>query len=534
LQNKLGRYYFNDTIQLDEGEIFYSPLDLNVEQGVIEQPLKPMIRIGMPVFDQQGDKMGIILVNYLASELLQELEGVIASEHSTPFLLNRDGYWLLAGHESFEWGFMFHGGPSFASDFPQAWEKMSAIDAGQLRESKGIFTWASVYPVEEGSVSSTGSAMPFAASEARIAAHEYVWRVGTRITAESLEQLSNSRILKAITLYLVLLVIAIVGSLFLAFERRRAFRYLSDLKDNARRLRAITAELGEGLVVLDPEGKVTMVNPQAEKLLGWAEATLMYKDFHELVHTDPDNPDKTCPIQQVKVTERLMHVEDDRFFTKSGVSLPVAYTASPFMIDGENTGTIIVFEDITERKAAKAKLAHMASHDSLTGLYNRREIESCLDHVYQQMIRYKRSLSVCLLDIDNFKLINDTRGHQVGDQVLANLAKILKQMTRGADCCGRYGGEEFLLVLPETDVQGAMRLGELLRHRIEQAFMSVDSQESLLKITVSIGIAELTSEISDPDQLLSIADKALYVAKNSGRNRVYAEVPQASNPSSTH
>jgi diguanylate cyclase (GGDEF)-like protein len=204
------------------------------------------------------------------------------------------------------------------------------------------------------------------------------------------------------------------------------------------------------------------------------------------------------------------------------------------MIDGENTGTIIVFEDITERKAAKAKLAHMASHDSLTGLYNRREIESCLDHVYQQMIRYKRSLSVCLLDIDNFKLINDTRGHQVGDQVLANLAKILKQMTRGADCCGRYGGEEFLLVLPETDVQGAMRLGELLRHRIEQAFMSVDSQESLLKITVSIGIAELTSEISDPDQLLSIADKALYVAKNSGRNRVYAEVPQASNPSSTH
>jgi diguanylate cyclase (GGDEF)-like protein/PAS domain S-box-containing protein len=527
LQNKQGRYYFKDTIQLGKQEVFYSPLDLNVEQGVIEHPLKPMIRIGMPVYDQQDKTVGIILVNYLAAELLHELKGVMASEYSHPMLLNRDGYWLVAGRQSFEWGFMFDGGPNFGDEFPQIWDKMQITDMGQYEDASGIFTWSSVYPVEEGSISSTGSALPFSASERRIAAHEYVWRVGTHIMTDSLEQLSSGRIKKALFLYLVLLLIALVGSLFLAYERRRAITYLNDLKDNARRMRAITAELGEGLVVLDTDGKVTMMNPQAERLLGWAEATLIDKDFHELIHTDPRASDKNSPIQKVNTTQRLVHIEDDKFFTKSGGHIPVAYTASPFIIDGDNYGTIISFEDITERKAAKAQLAHLASHDSLTGLYNRREIEECLQRVYHQMVRYMRSMSICLIDIDHFKQVNDTNGHQIGDRVLSKLGKILRQMTRGADCCGRYGGEEFMLVLPETDLQGAKRLGELLRSRIEKTLIKIEGQEHPLSITVSVGIAELTPDISDPDQLVSIADKALYIAKDNGRNQVYAQTAQA-------
>ncbi|MEJ2620635.1 MAG: diguanylate cyclase [Candidatus Thiodiazotropha sp.] len=532
LQNKQGRYYFKDTILLSKGEVYYSPLDLNVERGVIERPLKPMVRIGMPVFDQRGDKAGIILVNYLASELLRELEGVMASEYSTPMLLNRDGYWLLAAQDPYEWGFMFDGAPSFASEYPDVWNKMQLSDEGQVNDPAGLFSWSTVYPVEEGSVSSSGSAKPYAASDSRLVAHDYVWRVGTQITSQALEQLSSGRMHKAILLYLVLVVIAIVGSLFLAFERRRAVRYLDDLKENARQLRAITAELGEGLVVLDSDGKVTMANPQAERLLGWTEKELLGKDFHKLVHTEPGENEKNCPIQQVNETEELVQVEDDRFFTKSGGSVPVAYKASRFMIDGKSFGIIISFEDITDRKAAKAKLTHMASHDSMTGLYNRREIEIWLDRMFRNMIRSNRPWSVCLLDVDHFKIINDTKGHQVGDKVLIMLGKILKQMTRGADCCGRYGGEEFLLVLPETDVTGAIRLGELLRKRIEQSFINVGDHEPPVQITVSIGIAELNPDMGDPDQLVSLADHALYRAKNSGRNQVCAEPSKVDGSSS--
>jgi PleD family two-component response regulator len=142
----------------------------------------------------------------------------------------------------------------------------------------------------------------------------------------------------------------------------------------------------------------------------------------------------------VNETEELVQVEDDRFFTKSGGSVPVAYKASRFMLEGKSFGVIIAFEDITDRKAAKARLTHMASHDSLTGLYNRREIEIWLNRMFHKMIRSNCPLSVCLLDIDNFKIIDDTKGHQVGDKVLTTLGKILKQMTRGADRCGRYGG----------------------------------------------------------------------------------------------
>lgn len=520
LQNKKRRYYFEDTFKLSRGQVFYSPMDLNVERGAIEQPLKPMIRIGMPVFDNQNRKMGIVLVNYLAEDLRAQLESTLSSQHSHPLLLNRDGYWLMAHRDALEWGFMFDEGPSFAAAHPDAWEVLQGNEAGQASQESGIFSWASVYPVEEGGQSSTGSGLAFGQSTSVLGANDYFWRVGTHVPPEQLAALSASRIRNGLSLFGILLLLALAGSYFLALERRRASTFLGGLKKSESRMRAITAELGEGLILLDSQGRVSAANPKAEKLLGWSEQTLIGEDFHALLYEDDRDGRKPSPLKHAHKTGRLVHIEEDRFRTKSGEFLPVAFTAAPFLFDDEPGGAVLTFEDITERKQAREKLAHLAAHDSLTGLANRGEIERCLDKTLAQAQRHSRSLSVCLLDVDRFKPVNDEYGHQAGDRVLRVIGDRLRHKTRRADCVGRYGGEEFLLVLPDTGLGGARSLGELIRQDIESREMDIGDAGSPLKVTVSVGVAAVHDRSTSADELVKQADEALYQAKGSGRNRV--------------
>jgi polar amino acid transport system substrate-binding protein len=160
------------------------------------------------------------------------------------------------------------------------------------------------------------------------------------------------------------------------------------------------------------------------------------------------------------------------------------------------------------------ELAILSSTDALTGLSNRLSIENLLEAEIIRKKRYKQSLSVLLLDIDNFKSINDQHGHLEGDTVLSHLAKILQQTTRETDLIGRWGGEEFLIILPETNAAMAYRIAEKLRTAIAaEPFSTVDH------ITGSFGLAE-AQEQQSPRQLLQIADEALYRAKEKGRNCV--------------
>ena len=149
LQNKSGRYYFEDAIKLDEGEVFVSPLDLNIEHGEIERPFKPTIRFATPVFDPHGEKRGIIILNYLAHDMLERFanEAEISSR-SQSMLLNTEGYWLVNTIPEKEWGFMFEdrNETTFANTYPDAWTKIIANEAGQFETSKGLFTFERYIP----------------------------------------------------------------------------------------------------------------------------------------------------------------------------------------------------------------------------------------------------------------------------------------------------------------------------------------------------------------------------------------------------
>lgn len=164
------------------------------------------------------------------------------------------------------------------------------------------------------------------------------------------------------------------------------------------------------------------------------------------------------------------------------------------------------------------ELIKLATTDELTKLYNRRYFMQVLDNEISRYMRYKLILSVALLDVDLFKDINDEFGHDGGDYVLKELGALLQKSVRTTDTVCRYGGEEFAIIFPNTDLLGAERFGERLRDTIDRHFFYYDHMN--IPVTVSIGVAEAYSEVANNDMLLKLADKALYAAKKDGRNRV--------------
>jgi len=171
-----------------------------------------------------------------------------------------------------------------------------------------------------------------------------------------------------------------------------------------------------------------------------------------------------------------------------------------------------------ELEVANRKLKKLSITDGLTGLYNHRHINELLIEEFERCKRSKQPVSVVMMDLDRFKLVNDTHGHPTGDVVLIDTARILRDTAREIDRLGRYGGEEFIVILPETGEQEAAQFAERVRSRIEEYLFTDDAVE--LRMTVSSGVSTLSGDIDSPDKLLKRADEALYEAKETGRNQV--------------
>jgi len=167
----------------------------------------------------------------------------------------------------------------------------------------------------------------------------------------------------------------------------------------------------------------------------------------------------------------------------------------------------------------------LAVTDGLTGISNRPNMEQALQNEFERSMRYGAPLSVVLLDVDHFKGVNDTYGHQKGDEILVAIASLLKKVCRANDIAARYGGEEFLMILPQSNAQGAFKIAERVRE--EMMKMNFTGNESNFSVTTSCGVAELDRDfIKNTDQLVAIADHALYEAKNSGRNKTIIGHPE--------
>jgi diguanylate cyclase (GGDEF)-like protein/PAS domain S-box-containing protein len=190
-------------------------------------------------------------------------------------------------------------------------------------------------------------------------------------------------------------------------------------------------------------------------------------------------------------------------------------------ISYDPTLTLWLVNDISKLKSLEEELSHQVNHDFLTGLSSRSWFMRQAEIELHRAQRYSNPLSIIMMDIDFFKRINDTHGHQAGDVVLKHVAELCRHMLRDSDVCGRLGGEEFALLLPETDKHQALEVAERLRLGLEKAKINLPTEGTTLQLTVSIGVTAITDINDTVDAMIARADKALYDAKNAGRNRVY-------------
>jgi diguanylate cyclase (GGDEF)-like protein len=190
---------------------------------------------------------------------------------------------------------------------------------------------------------------------------------------------------------------------------------------------------------------------------------------------------------------------------------------------GRVSGTVLVFKDVTELRGMEREMSYLARHDPLTGLINRREFEIRLERCLQSAREDGRRHALFYLDLDEFKVVNDTSGHLAGDELLKQLTALLQSRMRRADTLARLGGDEFGVLLDDTDLGRAREIGEALRAAVKQ-FRYV-WQERIFELGVSIGLVPIHADSGDMARVLSAADAACYVAKESGRNRIHEYQP---------
>jgi diguanylate cyclase (GGDEF)-like protein len=172
-------------------------------------------------------------------------------------------------------------------------------------------------------------------------------------------------------------------------------------------------------------------------------------------------------------------------------------------------------------ESMRSRLAEQIGTDPLTGCLNRRALESRLRAEWRQAKRRNSTVCVLAIDLDHFKEINDTRGHPIGDVVLQELAGIMKATARDTDAVARYGGDEFVIVLPDTGWEGALTFAERMRRKVDEFTFGAETAEIRLTISVGVALARGNDPIS-PEMLLHEADRSLYKAKSAGRNRIFA------------
>jgi len=270
---------------------------------------------------------------------------------------------------------------------------------------------------------------------------------------------------------------------------------------------------------MDLNEKMTYVSPSVEKLRLFTVDEVMNQTIDQLFCNDSLKYIKktlNISIEKVKANKPFIKFRKDlEQPCKDETSIWTDTTISGIYDTDKNfIGILGVSRDISERKLMEDEIRKLSITDKLTQIYNRLKLDETLKYEFMRYNRSNKLFSLIIMDIDHFKFVNDSYGHQVGDLVLIELANIIKNNVRSIDIIGRWGGEEFLIILPETNAEGAMFVAEKLRTRIFNYDFGIAG-----KITASFGVSVITTDKSEA-YILKRADEALYKAKNNGRNRV--------------
>ncbi len=384
LQNKKSRYYFKESLALECNKIFISSFDLNIENNKIEMPLKPMIRFGMPLCDNDGKKHGVIALNYMGIRLLN----LIQSANKEIMLTNSDGYWLHSPIPEDTWGFMLkeRHNRRFSTDFPEAWITISSAPEKQFYNENGLFTFTTIYPSKKIMDSGLISDNPAIDTEEEIKCKDDYWKIISYISNDVLINKTRGTLFKFLILTTIVFVLTSIPAWFITKE-------------------------------------------------------------------------------------------------------------------------------IIRRRLHQLEMYELANFDRLTRLPNRAHFLKNLNQIHYQSQRYGHTYALLFIDLNGFKEINDTLGHDAGDQVLVEVGKRLSKCIRQSDMVARLGGDEFTIVLPFVpSPHDAQKTIEKILKEISIPLILNDSQR---EISASIGLSFYPDDGDSVDVLLKKADCEMYKIKRS-------------------
>ena len=303
-------------------------------------------------------------------------------------------------------------------------------------------------------------------------------------------------------------------------ERKRAEQQIFAEKERAQ---VTLQSIGDAVISTDAEGHIDYINPVAENLTAWRLDEARGRPIGEVltlideVSRDPiDNP-LLCVLGKAR---RNAATEQAVLVTRAGHEVAIQESAAPICDrSGRVIGAVMVFHDVTRERRLKRALSYQASHDALTGLINRREFDNRLHATVLTAQRGEGVHALLYVDLDQFKVVNDTCGHQAGDRLLRDVTGLLQSRVRAADTIARLGGDEFGVLLENCTVEQSTRIAESVRQAIRDFRFTWGA--TTLSVGASVGIVQISSDTESVANVMSAADIACYAAKDEGRNRIH-------------
>jgi diguanylate cyclase (GGDEF)-like protein/PAS domain S-box-containing protein len=302
-----------------------------------------------------------------------------------------------------------------------------------------------------------------------------------------------------------------------------------------QRMQVTLYSIADGVVCTDEAGNITLMNPAAEGMTGWIQDQAYGRPIEEILHivdlasgVTIENPVRNCLIEK-----KTFHLQDGAaLFARNGSKRDIQDSAAPIQTAGGNVvGAVLVFQDVTRLRTIQRESEFNAAHDALTSLPNRRELEIRLEETIQRAVVTGVDSTVCFLNLDRFKVINDTAGHAAGDLLLKTVGHLLTKSVRGSDLVVRLGGDRFAVVLFGCDEDRAEGTLTKIREGIEALHFRWEDRE--FRISASIGVVAITPESNVP-AVMQQADVACYAAKRAGGNRISIYRPGLSDGHERH
>ncbi|WP_457676914.1 PAS domain S-box protein [Thiolapillus sp.] len=351
LQNKSGRYYFREALAQEPGGIYLSRFDLNVENGEIEKPFKPVIRFGTPVIDHNGNKSGIVLINYLGARLIDNFTRAAASIADHIELLNGEGYWLSSPRHENEWGFMLDRNIRFQNDHPIAWNVISAHDTGQFETGDGLFTFTTIHPLK-----TALAAVPDLDGNSMQQGPLPRWKIVSYIPARQVASTLPQFLKNNAALYLSMFILLFIGTGFLA-RTTHLHRIADAQRAYEQRFRHTLENIDLAAVALNRNGEVTFCNNHFLDITGWKRDEVIGRSWTARFVSAEDRENVSAIIATMDDPSRFPSHLELLVKTRDGNPRLIAWNNTlSFDSKGEVIGVTGIGEDITEMRRTQTEL----------------------------------------------------------------------------------------------------------------------------------------------------------------------------------